>query len=108
MTARTALMGKRILLVESDAFLAAYVGGSLAAAGAEVVGPFSSTQDARSGLDGAHAIVRTIEGDNEDLTLPTLWTSRHAATDRTQPSCFYRPFGAFQIVEAVERLLLDA
>jgi hypothetical protein len=102
------LQGKRIMLVESDAFLASYVGHGLTAAGAELVGPFASAYEAATRVDEADAVVCTIDGDETALTLPTLWTSARAPAERAQPSCFYRPYGAFQIVEAVERLLLTA
>jgi hypothetical protein len=106
---RTGLAGKRIMLVEADPFLAAYVGQGLSAAGAQIVGPFSSVEAAALRVEEADAVICTLDRAAEtDFALPTVWTSARALTGRPEPRCFYRPFGAFQIVEAAERLLLSA
>lgn len=118
MNGRADLNGQRVLVVEDDWFIAGYVSDALEEAGAAVVGPVPSSDEALHLLNGderpsaATLNVRLTDGDSvpvarrlSELGVPFLFLSATADTDLppdlTGHPRLGKPFAAFQVVEAL-------
>jgi hypothetical protein len=114
------LRGVPVLLVERDSFCASYVGSGLEAAGAQVLGPYASADEALASIARASPAPAVavlgigdggLDGVADALTgqrIPYLLMNRSQDAE-PEPCCeghlcFCKPFGAFQIVEAVEHM----
>lgn len=120
--ATDALLGRRILVVEDEWFLADYIVASIQAAGGEVTGPCSSVRQTLDLLgggapppDAATLDIQLIDGQSypvaEELArlgVPFVFAS--AFDPSTLPARFARrpiltkPFAAYQVVEALTAL----
>lgn len=125
MIGRHTLADHEVLVVEDDWFIASYVSDALQNAGAAVVGPFATAADALRQLEDAHLPraatlnVRLADGSSEpvarrldELDVPFLFLSAQGREslppDLAARPRLEKPFGGFQVVEAVAALLAAA
>jgi hypothetical protein len=119
------LAGQLVLLIEDDAFLSNYVGGALASAGAQIIGPARTSEEAELLIQrlrvSPQAVVAsaTVVGVNGEgfanalvgLGAPILLLKK----DGRHPDPLFRcddvltvPFAAYQVVESLRRLRENA
>ncbi|MBO9622089.1 MAG: hypothetical protein J7500_05190 [Sphingomonas sp.] len=118
------LHGIPILLVERDGFCAAYVAQGLEHAGARLIGPYGTGEEALACLADPRRFPQAAVLDGSDADAVQLCVAL-AGRDipfvvinqphdlELAPACqgrpvFSKPFGAFQVVEAVELLAARA
>jgi len=120
-----ALAGRRVVLVEENAFLAGYLATVLREAGLEVLGPAGSVVEANALLAAAQpmpdaAVISADVFEAEafsgaaalvDAGVPILLTARRAQTPKASGiahSILVAPFAGYQVVDHVRRVLQAA